>query len=159
MRLEFFKLLGSINKHCFVALFALPAESLKLVIDALVYGARVIQSTYHQNQSSIINHQLSIINQFSFFLLIHNYFFTIIIFSTLIEQLVKLLFKRFSSWLLVWLLSSVRRTTSAKQPMNFGNDFLCRLFKKRLRCSPTQCTSLALNCKLRCWEHWLQTLK
>jgi exportin-1 len=40
VRLEFFKLLRSIETNCFAALFALPPDSLKLIVDALVYGMR-----------------------------------------------------------------------------------------------------------------------
>jgi exportin-1 len=40
IRLEFYKLLRSIETNCFAALINLPPESLKLIVDALVYGMR-----------------------------------------------------------------------------------------------------------------------
>jgi exportin-1 len=40
IRLEFYKLLRSIENNCFAALIGMPPDSLKLIVDALVYGMR-----------------------------------------------------------------------------------------------------------------------
>jgi len=40
IRLEFYRLLRTINEHCFGAFFAIPPESFGFIVDAIVYGFR-----------------------------------------------------------------------------------------------------------------------